>query len=76
MRENGEKDKSILATSHEGGCDVTLADMLQDAADRSNPKKTGKPLCKNTINKFRKQWNIGKATAHARTEAGPLPLQM
>ena len=46
LRENGEKDKSTLVTPHEGGGDVTLADMLQDTADRSNPKKTGEPLGK------------------------------
>ena len=55
LRENGEKDKNTLVTLQEGGGDVTLADMLQDAADRSNPKKAGKPLSKKIIAKFRKQ---------------------
>merc|ERR1711871_1057033 len=51
MRENQENDKSALVTPHEGGVDVTLADLLRDAADRSNPKKTGKRLDKKTVAK-------------------------
>ena len=55
LRDNVENDKATLVTPREGGGDITLRDMLQDAADRSNPKKTGKPLSKKTIAKFRKQ---------------------
>ena len=76
LSENGEKDKSTLVTPHKGDGDVTLADMLQDAADRSNPKETGKLLGKKAIRKFRKEWKIVKAAALAALRQGPLPLQM
>ena len=44
LRDNVENDKATLVTPHEGGGDITLRDMLQDAADKSNPNKIGKPL--------------------------------
>ena len=62
LRDNREKDNSTLVTPHEGGGDVTLRDMLQEAADKSNPKKKGKPLLRKTIRKFRKQFNIVMAS--------------
>ena len=69
VREKADKDDAILLTSHEGGSDVTLRDMLQEAADKSYPKKTGKALGKKTVRNFKKQFNIVSGTAAARTEA-------
>ena len=64
-----ENDKATLVTPHEGGGDITLREMLQDAADKSNPNKIGKPLSKKAIRKFRKQFNVTRATAAPRTVA-------
>ena len=69
LRDNAENDMATLATSHESGGDVTLREMLQEAADKSNPKKMGKPLGKKTVQKFKKQFNIARGTAAARTVA-------
>ena len=69
LRDNVENDKATLVTPHEGGGDITLRDMLQDAADKSNPNKIGKPLSKIVIRKFRKQFNVTRATAASRTVA-------
>ena len=62
LRDNVENDKATLVTPHEGGGDITLRDMLQDAADKSNPNKIGKPLGRKTIRKFKKQFNVTTCT--------------
>ena len=69
LRDIVENDKATLVTPHEGGGDITLRDMLQDAPDKSNPNKIGKPISKKTIRKFRKQFNVTRATAASRTVA-------
>ena len=69
IRESERKENSLLRKPHEGGGDPTLADLLQSAADRSNPTLYGNPLSATTIKNFKRTYDIGLVSAHARTVA-------
>ena len=69
IKRREEEEDSVLVTPHEGGKDTTLVEVLQKAANKSNPSKDGRPLGRKIVRNFRNEYGIKGATAQARTAA-------